>query len=221
MTRSQTEVAQRIEQTAVLPVLRLGSPAFAERAVSALLDGGITVFEVTLTIPGALGVIGALGSRLGDRALIGAGTVLTADEARACLDAGAHFIVSPGLDAGVVAAAHDRDVVVIPGALTPTEVMAATAMGADFVKIFPCSAVGGAKYVRALRAPFPHVKLVPTGGVTAATAVDYLDAGATAIGLGSDFVNDKTLEQPDGDEVLAERARQVIEAIRARRVGPS
>jgi 2-dehydro-3-deoxyphosphogluconate aldolase/(4S)-4-hydroxy-2-oxoglutarate aldolase len=215
MTR--VEIAGRIERAAALPVLRLRSAALAMRAVDVLLEGGLTVFEVTLTIPDALGAIRALVARLGDRAVIGAGTVLTAADARACIDAGAQFLVSPGLDPGVVTTARERDCVVAPGALTPTEVMTAMAMGADFVKIFPCSAVGGPKYIRALRGPFPHVKLVPTGGVTAATAAEYLDAGATAVGLGSDFVDDKMLAQEGGEAVLAARARELTESLRKRR----
>src|SRR5690606_30050613 len=167
-----------IEATGIVPVVRAPSAALAERAVSALAAGGIDVFEITLTVPGALELIASLSQRLGGRGLVGAGSVLSADQARAALDAGAQFVVSPGLDLGVLETALARDALVAPGALTPTEVLAAERAGARLVKIFPCSALGGPKYVRALRGPMPNARLLPTGGVNAATAGEYLRAGA-------------------------------------------
>jgi 2-dehydro-3-deoxyphosphogluconate aldolase/(4S)-4-hydroxy-2-oxoglutarate aldolase len=216
MTRA--EAVRRIEEVAVIPVLRLRSAEHAIRAVDALLDGGLTVFEITLTIPDALAAIRSLVDRLGDRALVGAGTVLGIEDAKASLDAGARFLVSPGLEPRVVAAAHERDVAVLPGALTPTEVMTAAGLGADFVKIFPCSAVGGPKYIRALRGPLPRVKLVPTGGVTLTNAHEYLAAGAAAVGIGSELVDDALVEAGD-PALLAARARDLAQA--CRRVSPS
>jgi 2-dehydro-3-deoxyphosphogluconate aldolase/(4S)-4-hydroxy-2-oxoglutarate aldolase len=217
MTRA--EAVRRIEDAGIVPVLRLRSAESVERAALALFEGGLTVFEVTLTVSDALGAIRSLASRLGDRALIGAGSVLCADDAHACIDAGATFVVSPGLDPNVVATALQRGCAVMPGALTPTEVMTAVALGADLVKIFPCSAVGGAKYIRALRAPMPKVKLVPTGGVTPATAHEYLAAGAVAVGLGSELVDDKLLDAGE-DAVLVTRARDLVEMRRRLRLTP-
>jgi 2-dehydro-3-deoxyphosphogluconate aldolase/(4S)-4-hydroxy-2-oxoglutarate aldolase len=217
MTRSET--SRRIEEVGIIPVLRLRSADLVSRAVDALLEGGLTVFEVTLTVPDALGAIRSLTARFGERAMIGAGSVLRADDARACIDAGAAFIVSPGLEPSVVDAALRSDRAVIPGALTPTEVMKAVALGADLVKIFPCSAVGGASYIRALRAPMPTVKLVPTGGVTPASAHEYLAAGAAAVGLGSELVDNRILDERE-DALVAERARALVAARRRYPVSP-
>jgi 2-dehydro-3-deoxyphosphogluconate aldolase/(4S)-4-hydroxy-2-oxoglutarate aldolase len=217
MTRRET--SRRIEEAGIVPVLRLKSADRVSRAVDALFEGGITVFEVTLTVPDALGAIRSLAARLGDRALVGAGSVLRAEDARACIDAGAAFLVSPGLEPNVVDVAARNDRAMIPGALTPTEVMTAVSLGADLVKIFPCSAVGGAKYIRALRAPMPTVKLVPTGGVTPASAHEYLAAGAAAVGLGSELVDDRLLDAGE-DAVLVGRARDLVEVRRQQRVSP-
>jgi 2-dehydro-3-deoxyphosphogluconate aldolase/(4S)-4-hydroxy-2-oxoglutarate aldolase len=208
----RADTIRRIEDAGVVAVLRLRSADRASQAVDALLEGGLAVFEITLTIPDALTAIRSLAARLGDRALVGAGTVLSADEARACIEAGAHFLVSPGLEPSVIAVAHRSDVVAIPGALTPTEVMTAVSLGADLVKIFPCSAVGGAKYIRALRGPLPHVKLVPTGGVTPATAHEYLAAGAAAVGIGSELVDEGLLESGER-AVLTARARDLVASV--------
>jgi 2-dehydro-3-deoxyphosphogluconate aldolase/(4S)-4-hydroxy-2-oxoglutarate aldolase len=216
MTRA--EAVRRIEEVRIIPVLRLRSAELASRAIDALLDGGLTVFEVTLTIPDAFAAIRSLTQRLGHRALIGAGTVLGPDDARASIEAGAEFLVSPGLEPRVLAVAQEKDVAAIPGALTPTEVMAAVGLGADCVKIFPCSAVGGPKYLRALRGPLPRVKLIPTGGVTLTNAHEYLAAGAVAVGIGSELVDDALLEAAD-HAVLTTRARDLAEA--CRRVTPS
>ena len=154
-----------------------------------------------MTVPDALDVLRQLAAELGDRVVLGAGTVLDADTARACIAAGAQFIVAPGLDLETVRAAQELDTPVMPGALTPTEVITAWKAGADMVKIFPCSAVGGADYVRALKAPLPQVKLLPTGGVDRHTAADYIRAGAAALGLGAALIDLKVLQQ-QGDEAL-------------------
>jgi 2-dehydro-3-deoxyphosphogluconate aldolase/(4S)-4-hydroxy-2-oxoglutarate aldolase len=174
------------------------------------------VLEITLTVPDALGVLRSLAARFAGRAIIGAGTVLGAEHAKACIDVGAAFLVSPGLDPAMIEVARARDVAAIPGVLTPTEVMAAMKAGADMVKVFPCSAVGGPKYLRALRAPFPHVKLLPTGGVTAANAYEYFSAGAVALGIGSELVDPSAL-QAGKDSELAERARALLAAVCAAR----
>lgn len=210
------ETLQRIVEIGVVPVVRVRSADVAYRAADALLEGGIAILEITLTIPNAIAVVRSLASRLGERALIGAGTVLSPADVDACVDAGARFIVSPGLDAAVVDAAHRRDVLAIPGVLTPTEVMAALRTGVEIVKIFPCSSMGGAKYVRALRGPLPHARLLPTGGITLATAAEYIQAGAAAIGIGSELVDETMLEAGQG-AALADRARHLGVAIRSAR----
>jgi 2-dehydro-3-deoxyphosphogluconate aldolase/(4S)-4-hydroxy-2-oxoglutarate aldolase len=169
-----------------------------------------------MTVPGAIAAIRQVAARFGDRVLVGAGTVLSADDALACIDAGAQFIVSPGLDLLTIAAAHDRGAVALPGALTPTEVITAWKADADMVKIFPCSAVGGAKYLRALKGPLPQVKMVPTGGVGPSTAHEYIAAGAAALGIGSELVDAAALEAGRDGEVI-ERARDLMAAIHAAR----
>jgi len=148
--------------------------------------------------------------------VLGAGTVLDADTARACIAAGAAFIVAPGLDLETIRAAQACGLPVMPGALTPTEVITAWKAGADMVKIFPCSAVGGAPYLRALKAPLPQVKLLPTGGVDRHTAAEYIRAGASALGIGAALIDLKLLQQ-QGEEALAARARELVEIVRATR----
>jgi 2-dehydro-3-deoxyphosphogluconate aldolase/(4S)-4-hydroxy-2-oxoglutarate aldolase len=214
MTRAET--CARIEEIGIVPVVRAASAELALRAAEAVLAGGISIFEITMTVPDAPAVIRALAARLGSRAVVGAGTVLDAEAAARCLDAGAAFIVSPGFDPATVAAAHARGVPAMPGALTPTEVIAAWKAGADMVKIFPASAVGGPKYLRALRGPLPDVKLLPTGGVNATTAADYIAAGAAALGVGSELVDPAALARGD-DALLTTRARELVAAVAAAR----
>jgi 2-dehydro-3-deoxyphosphogluconate aldolase/(4S)-4-hydroxy-2-oxoglutarate aldolase len=206
----------RIEKIAIVPVIRAATPELASRAARAILAGGISIFEITMTVPDAPALIRALVGELGDGALIGAGTVLNAAAAEACIDAGAAFIVSPGFDPATVAAAHARGLPAIPGALTPTEVIAAAAAGADMVKIFPVSAVGGPRYLRALRGPLPDVKLLPTGGITAANAAEHLAAGASAIGVGAELCDTQALAE-GRDAIVVERARALVAAVRAAR----
>jgi 2-dehydro-3-deoxyphosphogluconate aldolase/(4S)-4-hydroxy-2-oxoglutarate aldolase len=213
---SRSAVCHHIEEVGLVPVLRLPSAELVVRAVEVLLSAGVSVCEVTMTVPGAIGVIRQVVDRFGDSALVGAGTVLSADDALSCIDAGARFIVSPGLDLPTITAAQSRGVAVLPGALTPTEVITAWKAGADMVKIFPCSAVGGAKYLRALKGPFPQIKFLPTGGVGPSTAHEYITAGAAALGIGSELVDRAALEAGRDGE-LAERARELVAAIRAAR----
>jgi 2-dehydro-3-deoxyphosphogluconate aldolase / (4S)-4-hydroxy-2-oxoglutarate aldolase len=212
----RAEVCARIEAVGIVPIVRAAKPELAERAAEAVLAGGISIFEITMTVPDAPAVIRSLVARFGDRAVIGAGTVLSADDARLCVEAGAAFIVSPGLDLPTIAAAHERGVPIMPGALTPTEVITAWNAGADMVKIFPVSAVGGAKYLKALRGPLPHVKLLPTGGVNATTAGDYIAAGAAALGVGGELIDPAALAAGN-DAVLTERARELVAAVQAAR----
>jgi 2-dehydro-3-deoxyphosphogluconate aldolase/(4S)-4-hydroxy-2-oxoglutarate aldolase len=222
MTRTEhtprAEIVRRIEAVGIVPVIRTATPDLAARAARAVLAGGISVFEITMTVPDAPAVIRALVKELGDQAVVGAGTVLNAAAAHQCVDAGAAFIVSPGFDPDTVTEAHARGVPAMPGALTPTEVIAAWTHGADLVKIFPVSAVGGAPYLRALRGPLPEVKLLPTGGITAANAAEYLKAGASAIGVGSELVDGKALAE-GRDAVVTERARELCAAVQAARSG--
>jgi len=214
MTRQNT--VERIERLGLVPVVRAPSADMALRAARAVYAGGIDVLEITMTVPDALDVLRQLATELGDRVALGAGTVLDAETARACIAAGAQFIVAPGLDLDTIRAAHELDKPVMPGALTPTEVITAWKAGADMVKIFPCSAVGGASYLRALKAPLPQVKLVPTGGVDRHTAAGYIRAGAAALGVGTALIDLKTL-QKEGDETLRARARELVEIVRATR----
>jgi 2-dehydro-3-deoxyphosphogluconate aldolase/(4S)-4-hydroxy-2-oxoglutarate aldolase len=213
---ARAEVVRRIEAVGIVPVIRAATPDLASRAARAILAGGISVFEITMTVPDAPAVIRALVKDLGDRAVIGAGTVLSAAAAHQCVDACAAFIVSPGFDADTVTEAHARGVPAMPGALTPTEVIAAWNHGADLVKIFPVTAVGGAPYLRALRGPLPEVKLLPTGGINAANAGEYFKAGASAIGVGSELVDTKALAE-GRDAVITERARELYAAVQAAR----
>ena len=213
---SRAEICARVEAAGLVPVVRAPSPELAIRAVDALLAGGISVFEITMTVPDALRVIRTLRDRFAGRALVGAGTVLSAEDARACLDAGAEFVVSPGLDVETIRAVHDANVPMMPGALTPTEVISAWKARADLVKIFPCSALGGAKYLKALKGPLPQIKMKPTGGVSAATAADYLAAGAAALGVGSELVDIAALKE-GRDSLLTERARELADVVAAAR----
>ncbi len=185
MTRD--EVCHKIREIGIVPSVRVGSAADALFAANTVIAGGIPVVEITMTVPGAMTVIAALREQHPE-AIIGAGTVLTAAGARRCLDAGAMFVTSPGLDVEIVEVTRAREVAAIPGALTPSEVMRAMAAGADMIKIFPCAQVGGAEYIRALRPSFPDVPLIASGGVHQQTAEQFILAGASALGIGEDLI---------------------------------
>src|SRR5580658_5663079 len=210
----KSEVMQKIRQVGLVPVLRADSEEEALAIAYALEAGGITILEVTMTVPGAVDAIRRLASEAGDRILIGAGTVLDPETARACMLAGAAFIVSPSLNLKTIEICHRYSIPVIPGALTPTEVVTAWEAGADVVKVFPCSAMGGAKYLKALKAPFPQIELIPTGGVSLATAAEFLDAGAIALGVGGDLVDNKAI-RAGKPEVITENARKYLEIVAA------
>jgi len=214
MTRS--EVIQQIIDTGVIPVVRAASADEAMRAIDAIKEGGVSVLEITMTVPGAVRVIEEVAARYGSEALVGAGTVLDAETARACILAGAEFIVSPALNSETIALCRRYGKVVMPGALTPTEVLAAWQAGADFVKVFPCDSVGGAKYIKSLKAPLPQIQVVPTGGVTLQTAGDFIKAGASALGVGTDLVDVKALREGRRD-LITERARRFIEIVKESR----
>jgi 2-dehydro-3-deoxyphosphogluconate aldolase / (4S)-4-hydroxy-2-oxoglutarate aldolase len=213
---SKEKVLGRIRDLGLVPVVRAQSAEEAVQAIDAIRAGGIDVLEVTMTVPDAIALIAQVARRFGQDAIIGAGTVLDAETARACILAGAQFVVTPTLKAETIACCRRYSVPVLPGALTPTEVLAAWEAGADMVKVFPCSAVGGASYVKALKAPLPQVELVPTGGVNLETAADFIKAGATALGLGSDLVDLKALREGRA-AVVTERARKLVAIVQGAR----
>ncbi|HLA79107.1 MAG TPA: bifunctional 4-hydroxy-2-oxoglutarate aldolase/2-dehydro-3-deoxy-phosphogluconate aldolase [Vicinamibacteria bacterium] len=210
------QVLALIRRQGVVPVIRAESAEEATRAIEAIRAGGVSVLEITMTVPGAVRLIEEVAGQVGEEAVVGAGTVLDAETARACILAGARFVVSPALDVATIACCRRYGVAVLPGALTPTEVLAAWQAGADMVKVFPAGALGGASYIKALRAPLPQVELVPTGGVSLQTAADFIRAGAAALGVGADLVDLKALRSGK-PEVLTERARQFVEIVRQAR----
>jgi len=210
----RTDVLRRIKDVGLLPVLRAASADEALALAWAIEAGGISAIEVTMTVPGAIQVIEILVREAGDRILIGAGTVLDPETARACMLAGAEFIVSPSLNLKTIEICHRYSVAIIPGALTPTEVVTAWEAGADVVKVFPCSAMGGAKYLKALKAPFPQIELIPTGGVSLSTAAEFLAAGAFALGVGADLVDAKAIAAGT-PEIITHNARKYVEIVRA------
>ena len=211
---TKPEVLQWIREVGIIPIVRVDSTELARRAVVAIQKGGVTVLEITMTVPGAVRMIHELTEEMGGEALIGAGTVLDPEIAKECLAAGAQFIVSPALNPKTVAYCKDEGVVVLPGALTPTEIVTAWNLGADMVKIFPAGEVGGgAGYLKAVKAPLTHIKMIPTGGVSLSTAKSFLEAGADALGVGSDLVNVSALEQGK-DAQITERAKQFVQIVK-------
>jgi 2-dehydro-3-deoxyphosphogluconate aldolase/(4S)-4-hydroxy-2-oxoglutarate aldolase len=210
-TESSLLTKQRLEDAGLIPVLRARSFAEGHALVEAMILGGVTVIEVTMTVPNALELLREL-KRCHSSLLLGSGTVTDAAQVEATIDAGAEFVVSPSLHMDVIAKTKELGKVSIPGALTPTEVITAWRAGADYVKVFPCSAMGGASYLKALRAPFPDLKLIPTGGVTLKTAAEFLEAGAFALGVGSDLVNTVAISE-GRPEVIAKTAREYLNII--------
>jgi 2-dehydro-3-deoxyphosphogluconate aldolase / (4S)-4-hydroxy-2-oxoglutarate aldolase len=207
MTREQ--ILQQIKKVGVVPVLRAPSAEIAVAAAQAIEKGGVPVVEVTMTVPGAIDVIREMVKSSQGRVLVGAGTVLDPETARACMLVGAQFVVSPSLNVKTIEICRRYGVPVIPGALTPTEVVTAWEAGADVVKVFPCSAVGGPKYLAALKGPLPQIHLIPTGGVSLATAADFLAAGAFALGVGGDLVDTNAIAEGK-PEVVTENARKYV-----------
>jgi 2-dehydro-3-deoxyphosphogluconate aldolase/(4S)-4-hydroxy-2-oxoglutarate aldolase len=215
---ARDRVLATIRDVGVVPVVRAESADEASRVIDAIQAGGVPVLEITMTVPGAVRLIEEVARRFGRDAVVGAGTVLDPETARACILSGAQFVVSPALSVETISLCRRYAVPVMPGALTPTEVIAAWQAGADMVKVFPCQAVGGASYLKALKAPLPQVDLVPTGGVNLKTAADFIKAGATALGVGADLVDLQALR---GGEVglITARARQFVEIVRTARQG--
>lgn len=213
---SNDEVVKRIADVGIVPVVRAGSVDEANRAVEAICAGGIPVVEITMTVPNAVTVIRELVQQRGNEVLIGAGTVTTAEQAESCVRAGAQFLVSPGLAVSVLAVARANSKLAIPGALTPTELMNAQEHGAKIVKIFPCGSVGGAKYLKSLKAPFPQACLIPTGGVNASNAADFIAAGAFALGVGADLVDAVALREGNLAKITAS-AKELADAVASAR----
>jgi 2-dehydro-3-deoxyphosphogluconate aldolase/(4S)-4-hydroxy-2-oxoglutarate aldolase len=213
---NKSDVIDQILKTGLIPVVRAESSDIAMRAIDAIKQGGISVLEITMTVPGAIRVIEEVARRFGEDAIVGAGTVLDSETARACILAGAQFIVSPALDLDTISCCRRYSIPVMPGAMTPSEVLTAWKAGADFVKVFPANAVGGPSYIKALKAPLPQIQLVPTGGVSLKTAADFIKAGAAALGVGADLVDTAALRAGD-DKVITERARQFIEIVKSTR----
>ena len=197
-------------------MIRAQSADAALAVVEALAEAGLMVAEITMTVPRAIEAIASVTKRFGGKVLVGAGTVTDAETARRALDAGAGFIVTPCLVPDVIDAAHRADIAVLPGALTPTEVFEAYRKGGDMVKIFPAQSVGGAAYLRALRGPFPDIPLVPTGGVTLDTVGEMFDAGAAAVGVGSEMISKAALARSDYATIGA-LASQFLAAVRKSR----
>ncbi len=216
MTREQ--IRQRIFDVGIVPVIRASSARKAIAAAEAVCAGGIPLLEVTMTVPGAFEAIKELTKTLGGEVLIGAGTVLDAQTALRCLEAGATFLVTPGLKLETVKFANDHGMVILAGALTPTEIITAWEAGSDFVKVFPCSSVGGASYIKALKAPLPQIPLVPTGGVNLNTAADFIRNGSAALGIGGELVLASALDSGNTAEIT-ELAKKYVAIVQQARQG--
>lgn len=214
---TKQEMLSSIEEIGLVPAVRVTSEADALFASEAVISSGIPVLEITTTTPGAIGVIAQL-RRSKPNVIVGAGTVLDLDTARACLDAGASFLTSTGLDHELVEFARKHNIFVIPGALTPTEVMMARKAEVASIKVFPCSSVGGPSYIRALRRPFPKTHLIASGGVTQQTAPSYIRAGASALGIGQELLPDEAIRTRNADWIH-ELARRFISMVKQARSG--
>jgi 2-dehydro-3-deoxyphosphogluconate aldolase/(4S)-4-hydroxy-2-oxoglutarate aldolase len=208
-------VRRRILEVGIIPSVRVSSADDARFAAEIVAHAGIPIVEITMTVPGALEVVNEL-TRLLPDVVVGAGTILDMKTARRCVDAGARFVTSPGLDLEIVELARKEDILAIPGALTPTEVTVAWRASADFIKVFPCAQLGGASYIHALRAPFPDVLFVAAGGVNQQTAAEFITAGASAIGVGAELIPRKAVQQRD-QRWITELARRFLHIIRQAR----
>lgn len=207
------DASRFITEIGIVPVVRAANAKQALLAVEAVCAGGIPIVEITMTVPGAIDLIAQIAGSVGATVLVGAGTVLDAETATKCIAAGAQFVVSPGFDRETVEIVKREGKVMMAGALTPTEIAAAWKSGADFVKIFPCGPVGGAKYIRALRGPFPQIPFVPTGGVNLETAADFIRAGAAALGVGGELVQADALKAGNAQPII-QNARKFVDAVR-------
>ena len=213
---NKAEIIKHIEDLGLVPVVRASSADEAMQAIDAIKAGGVDVLEITMTVPGAVKVIEKVADKYGSDVLVGAGTVLDPETARTCLLAGAQFIVSPALNLDTISMCQRYSAPVMPGVLTPTEVITAWSAGADLVKVFPCGSVGGASYVKNLKGPFPQIKIIPTGGVSLTTAADFIKAGASALGVGTDLVDVKAIREGN-PQIVTDRAKQFLDIVREAR----
>jgi 2-dehydro-3-deoxyphosphogluconate aldolase / (4S)-4-hydroxy-2-oxoglutarate aldolase len=213
---NKADVLKQIRTVGIVPVVRAASSSEAMEAIDAIKEGGVPILEITMTVPGAIKVIEDVAKRYGNDVLVGAGTVLDAETARACMLAGAQFIVSPALNLDTIACCRKYGIAIMPGALTPTEVLTAWTAGADCVKVFPAGAMGGASYLKALKAPFPQIDMIPTGGVSLKTAADFIKAGSLALGVGADLVDTSAIREGN-TKIITERARQYVEIVKEAR----
>jgi 2-dehydro-3-deoxyphosphogluconate aldolase/(4S)-4-hydroxy-2-oxoglutarate aldolase len=209
----KSEILECIRNVGLIPVLRARSQEEAMASALAVERGGVPILEITMTVPGAIELIQKVVEKFGARVLVGAGTVLDPETAAKCILAGAQFIVSPSLKIATIEMCRSRGVPVFPGALTPTEVVTAWEAGADAVKVFPCSAMGGASYLKSLKAPLPQIDLIPTGGVSLSTAEEFLAAGAFALGVGADLIDGKAVANGK-PEIISENAAKYVELVR-------
>ncbi len=216
MSWTREKTLALIREIGLVPIVRAPSPEDALRAAEAIIEGEIGIAEITMTVPNALHVMERVVEKFGDKVLLGAGTILDPETCRAALLAGAEFIVTPSLNPQVIEMARRYSKPCFPGALTPTEVVAAWQAGADMVKIFPCGPVGGPAYIKALKGPFPQIDFVPTGGVNLETTPEFIKAGAAAVAVGGELVNVKVLREGKLDVVVA-NARKFIDAVRSAR----
>jgi 2-dehydro-3-deoxyphosphogluconate aldolase/(4S)-4-hydroxy-2-oxoglutarate aldolase len=208
---NKDEIISRITSSGVIPVIRASSKEETLAVIEAIAAGGITTIEITMTVPNAIDLIASLSSTRDDL-LIGAGSVLDPETARECIAAGALFIVSPATNFDTILYCNETEIVVMPGALTPTEIVNASDAGADFVKVFPADSMGGAKYLRSLKAPLPDIKLIPTGGVNQSTAAEFIKAGAEAIGVGADLVDLAAIREGRASDVTS-AAKKYLEIV--------
>jgi len=217
VSMNKEEVQARIEEIGIVPAVRLSSAEDARFATEAVSDGGIPIVEITMTVPGAIDVISDL-ARNSPELIVGAGTLFDIETARRCLNAGATFLTSPGLDVAIVEFARKENVVVLAGALTPTEVTTAWKAGADYVKVFPCAQIGGDSYIKALKRPFPQVRLIAAGGVNQRTAANFILAGASAIGVGGELIPKDAIHLRQAERIheLARRFVSFVNSARAR-----
>jgi len=209
---TKEEVRARIEEVGIIPAIRLSSTEDARFAAEAVYRAGLPIAEITMTVPGAIRALEKVADQFGDKIMLGAGTVLDPETARACMLAGAEFFVTPSLRLSTIELIKRYSKVVCPGALTPTEVLTAWEAGADVVKIFPCGNVGGPKYIKALKGPFPQIEMIPTGGVNLETAGEFLKAGACAVAVGGELVDGRSVKEGRFD-VIENRARLYLAAI--------
>jgi 2-dehydro-3-deoxyphosphogluconate aldolase/(4S)-4-hydroxy-2-oxoglutarate aldolase len=213
---NKQQILASVIEIGVVPVVRTSTADAAIKAIEAIYRGGIRAAEITMTVPGAIRALEKVADQFGDSIMLGAGTVLDPETARACMLAGAQFFVTPALNLQTIEIAQRYSRPIMPGALTPTEVLAAWQAGADVVKVFPASAVGGPKYIKALKGPFPQIEMIPTGGVNLDTTADFLKAGACAVAVGGELIDAGTIKE-GRFEVFEDRARQYLEIVQRTR----